>query len=108
MSLRPVRANPCRRNSVTAALMIGWRCLGTAGMSSPLPCEEIILIGLHQPLKVKPKPKTEGSMTERVGFELDSGIARITLDDGKVNVMSTAMLADIAAALDRAEGRADI
>jgi enoyl-CoA hydratase len=42
-------------------------------------------------------------MSERVTCRCDEGVARITLDDGKVNVMSAAMLADIDAALDRAE-----
>jgi enoyl-CoA hydratase len=47
-------------------------------------------------------------MTGRVSYEMRDGIACIHLDDGKVNVMSTAMLADIAAALDRAEHGAEI
>jgi hypothetical protein len=47
-------------------------------------------------------------MTGRVSYETRDGIACIHLDDGKVNVMSTAMLADIAAALDRAEHGAEI
>ena len=42
-------------------------------------------------------------MTERVTYRCDAGVAHITMDDGKVNVMSTAMLADLNAALDRAE-----
>lgn len=47
-------------------------------------------------------------MSERVKYELRDGIARITLDDGKVNVMSSAMLDDIGAAFDRAEREAEI
>jgi enoyl-CoA hydratase len=47
-------------------------------------------------------------MTGRVSCEVRHGVARINLDDGKVNVMSSAMLAEIAAALDRAEASADI
>ena len=47
-------------------------------------------------------------MTARVSYELRNGVARIGLDDGKVNVMSTAMLAEISAALDRAEQEAGI
>jgi len=47
-------------------------------------------------------------MTQRVSCEVAEGVARINLDDGKVNVMSLAMLAEIAAALDRAERGADI
>lgn len=42
-------------------------------------------------------------MSERVTYRMEAGVAHITLDDGKVNVMSPAMLADIGAALDRAE-----
>jgi enoyl-CoA hydratase len=42
-------------------------------------------------------------MRERVSYVEQDGIASILLDDGKVNVMSVNMLADIAAALDRAE-----
>ena len=42
-------------------------------------------------------------MTDRVTYRLEDGIARITMDDGKVNAMSSEMLADLEAALDRAE-----
>ena len=41
-------------------------------------------------------------MTECVRYEMRDGIARIAMDDGKLNVMSPAMLQDIAAAFDRA------
>ena len=41
-------------------------------------------------------------MSDRVTYRCDGGIATITMDDAKVNVMSTAMLRDIDAALDRA------
>jgi enoyl-CoA hydratase len=47
-------------------------------------------------------------MIGRVSYELKERIARITLDDGKVNVMSSAMLDDIGAAFDRAETEAEI
>ncbi len=47
-------------------------------------------------------------MTGKVSCEVRDGIAWINLDDGKVNVMSSAMLGEIAAAFDRAEGSADI
>jgi len=47
-------------------------------------------------------------MTERVSCEVREGIACINLDDGKVNVMSSAMLAEIGTALDRAERSAEI
>jgi enoyl-CoA hydratase len=47
-------------------------------------------------------------MTGRVSCEVRDGIAWINLDDGKVNVMSSAMLGEIAAAFDRAEASADI
>lgn len=40
---------------------------------------------------------------ERVSYRVESGVARITMDDGKVNVMSKAMLDELAAAFDRAE-----
>jgi enoyl-CoA hydratase len=42
-------------------------------------------------------------MSARVSYRCEDGIARITLDDGKVNVMSTGMLGELDAALDRAE-----
>jgi enoyl-CoA hydratase len=42
-------------------------------------------------------------MPDRVAYRLDKGVATISMDDGKVNVMSTAMLRDLDAALDRAE-----
>jgi enoyl-CoA hydratase len=47
-------------------------------------------------------------MPERVSYGLKDGVARILLDDGKVNVMSTTMLGEIAAAFDRAEREAEI
>jgi enoyl-CoA hydratase len=47
-------------------------------------------------------------MPERVSYQLKDGVARIVLDDGKVNVMSTAMLGEIGAAFDRAETEAGI
>jgi len=42
-------------------------------------------------------------MTERVSYSQSDGVARITMDDGKVNVMSEAMLNDLDAAFDQAE-----
>jgi enoyl-CoA hydratase len=42
-------------------------------------------------------------MTGRVTYRFEEGVARITMDDGKVNAMSSEMLADLEAALDRAE-----
>ncbi|EJN14890.1 enoyl-CoA hydratase/carnithine racemase [Bradyrhizobium sp. YR681] len=47
-------------------------------------------------------------MPKGVTYELTDGVARIGLDDGKVNVMSTAMLGEIGAAFDRAEKEAEI
>lgn len=41
-------------------------------------------------------------MTALVTYQLRDGIATITMDDGKVNALSVAMLAEINAALDRA------
>ena len=40
---------------------------------------------------------------DRVTYELDGNIATITMDDGKANVLSLAMQADINAAFDQAE-----
>lgn len=42
-------------------------------------------------------------MKERVRVEIEDGIARITLDDGKVNALSADMIGEIDAALDAAE-----
>ena len=42
-------------------------------------------------------------MGERVGYELADGIATITMDDGKVNALSSSMFDEIFEALDRAE-----
>jgi enoyl-CoA hydratase len=39
----------------------------------------------------------------RIGYEHADGIARITLDDGKANAMSTAWFRELGAALDRAQ-----
>jgi enoyl-CoA hydratase len=43
------------------------------------------------------------NMTELVSYELKNGVARIAMDDGKVNVMSTAMLSSLTRAFDLAE-----
>ena len=42
-------------------------------------------------------------MTDLLSYELNDSIATITLDDGKVNILSPQMLSDINGALDRAE-----
>lgn len=42
-------------------------------------------------------------MTDRVTYRCDAGVATITMNDDKVNVMSTGMLSDLDAALDRAQ-----
>ena len=42
-------------------------------------------------------------MSDRIGYRLADGVARIMMDDGKVNVMSTAMLQDLDAAFRQAE-----
>lgn len=47
-------------------------------------------------------------MQARASYVERNGVASIWLDDGKVNVMSTAMLADIASALDSAEQGAEL
>jgi enoyl-CoA hydratase len=44
-----------------------------------------------------------GAMDSPLAYELADGLATITLDDGKANVMSVAMLQAVNAALDRAE-----
>jgi enoyl-CoA hydratase len=41
--------------------------------------------------------------TARVTYEVDGSVATIAMDDGKANVLSPAMLAELGAALDRAE-----
>src|SRR5215472_15770913 len=47
-------------------------------------------------------------MGELVRYSGDAAIATITLDDGKVNVLSSAMLGEINEALDRAEAEAAV
>lgn len=47
-------------------------------------------------------------MGSLVQYQLDDGIATLTMDDGKANVMSRQMLDEINAALDRAESEADV
>jgi enoyl-CoA hydratase len=42
----------------------------------------------------------------RIAYEIEGGIARITLDDGKANAMSTAWFVELGAALDRAQADA--
>jgi len=42
-------------------------------------------------------------MSERLVYRCENGVATITMDDGKVNVMSSAMLRELAAAYDRAQ-----
>lgn len=42
-------------------------------------------------------------MQDRLDYRLEDGVATITMDDGKVNVMSTGMLRALGAAFDRAE-----
>jgi enoyl-CoA hydratase len=42
-------------------------------------------------------------VTDLLSYELNDSIATITLDDGKVNVLSPRMLSDVNGALDRAE-----
>jgi len=44
-----------------------------------------------------------GVMTELTTYRLDDGIATITMDDGRVNALSSAMLSEVSAAFDRAE-----
>ena len=42
-------------------------------------------------------------MSGRIAYDYQDGVATITMNDGKVNILSTAMLAEIGDALDRAE-----
>jgi hypothetical protein len=42
-------------------------------------------------------------MSDHVKYDFQNGVATITMDDGKVNVMSTRMLGEISVAFDRAE-----
>jgi enoyl-CoA hydratase len=42
-------------------------------------------------------------MAELVTYRVEGGVATLTMDDGKVNVLSPAMLAQLGGALDRAE-----
>jgi enoyl-CoA hydratase/carnithine racemase len=41
-------------------------------------------------------------MGERVGYELADGVATVTLDDGKVNALSSETLDELFGALDQA------
>ena len=45
-------------------------------------------------------------MTDVISYRLDDGVAVITIDDGKANAVSHALLAELNAALDRAEAEA--
>ena len=47
-------------------------------------------------------------MGQRVGYAVDGAVATIKMDDGKVNVLSSAMLGEINAALNRAEAEAAV
>ena len=47
-------------------------------------------------------------MSGRIAYAYQDGVATITMNDGKVNILSTAMLAEIGEALDRAEQDAAI
>ena len=49
------------------------------------------------------RPTTEFPMPQLTTYELDGSIATITMDDGKANALSSAMLDSLGAALDRAE-----
>ena len=42
-------------------------------------------------------------MSDRIAYRLADGVVTITMDDGKVNVMSIAMLKDLGAAFRQAE-----
>src|SRR5512139_1964073 len=48
-------------------------------------------------------PQERHPMGDRTRLEIADGVAWLTLDDGKVNALSTEMLGEIGAALDAAE-----
>jgi enoyl-CoA hydratase len=50
----------------------------------------------------RPGPLSSGSVDARVTYRLEDSIATITMDDGKVNVLSPDMIAELNHALDRA------
>jgi enoyl-CoA hydratase len=52
---------------------------------------------------IHPVDVLEVEMTELVKYEIAGGVAEITFDDGRANVMSPAMLGALHAAVDRAE-----
>jgi enoyl-CoA hydratase len=45
----------------------------------------------------------DGAMDSLLSYDLDEGVATITMDDGKVNALSPAMLDELSAALERAD-----
>src|ERR1700712_201429 len=49
------------------------------------------------------RPTTEFPMPQLTTYELDGPIATITMDDGKANALSSAMLESLGASLDQAE-----
>jgi enoyl-CoA hydratase len=49
------------------------------------------------------RPIGENEMGDRVGYERRDSIAEIAMDDGKLNLLSPDMLAELAGAFDRAE-----
>src|SRR5262249_14937277 len=75
---------------------------GYCGQTRPRTLNAAILIGLHHAVNVV-WPLLQGSTMTRVNYVCIDGIARITMDDGKVNVMSMDMLDELDRALDRAQ-----
>ena len=67
-------------------------------MTAPAGAEDLRIWQLAEPTS-----EQENSMTELATYELDGRIAWITIDDGKVNAFSIAMLRALHDALDRAE-----
>jgi enoyl-CoA hydratase len=51
---------------------------------------------------IQPQPQTQTIANSIVSYQLNNSIATISMDDGKVNVMSLRMLAELNKALDRA------
>src|SRR6266498_4063137 len=88
--------------------MMGCRCFGMAGMASLSKSTADYIDWSTSASHSQAVSNGEKQMTERVRFRVEDRVAHIDLDDGKVNVMSAAMLADIGSALDRAEDSADV
>jgi enoyl-CoA hydratase len=75
-----------------------------ARKGSALAWPKIILTGLYGIINVVDAKRLQGrTMTDVLTCALSDGVARIAMDDGKVNVMSLAMLQALSAAFDQAQ-----